>query len=906
MSAEKNGKELAILSFHKIGMPRAGGWNTWFYIPEETFIRQLNDLKSGGWKVLNHSQFLKGLENPESLPERSALITFDDGYRSMLTVVLPVLRWFGYPAVLFVPTDYVGGRNTFDGGAEPDEDICDWNELLELDREGVSIQAHGVSHRPFSNLSIEEQRTELLSSKAVLENRLDKPVDIFAFPYGDDGLHPGQLRGELALAGYRAACLYRGGPITMPVANPYRLPRLAMGPDTNLEAALTCGEYIPLPAGQRAPGKSMGREIEQDMQKVKEINTQAKHSAAADRSSPKARRHLYTQAFRSGKRSRLRAMAKLYRTFGSYLKPYWIWFLISYTSMAVTVFLTAAKAYPLKWILDVILYHRKVPKGRAWHYIQQISTDPHTLLVLLCIGMVGLVVLQSLFTYVQRYMLARAARYANNDIRNHVFHHIQVLSLSFRGQTTSGDLMLRLTNDINELRKFLVDSVSDILRLVLTFAWIAVLMLEINWQLTLLAMAVVPAIFYLSKQFTSKVEVLTRVQRAKESEISAIIQENVSSMAVVHAFAQEGQEIRRFAHESEESLRADVKRIQISKAFSRVISILTALGTASVLYYAGLLALAGKVQATDLILFVPWLKELYSPMATLSDLLTNFAYQLVCGERIAEILEMEGAVKEAKDAVPAPQFRGEVRFDHVTFGYKKDRVVLDDMSFVVRPGQTVALVGQSGAGKSTIVNLLLRFFDPWKGSVQIDGQDIRRFKLESFRSQMSVVPQDTILFHRTIRENIAYGKPDAAFEEIVRAAREAEIHDFIAQLPNGYDTLLEESATNLSGGQKQRLALARGILRDTPLLIMDEPVTQLDSITESRLNKTIAHVTRDKTTFIIAHRLTTIQRADLILVIDKGVVVEHGTQTELVSKSGFYRKLYETEYLSMEPVVDPG
>jgi ATP-binding cassette subfamily B protein len=642
------------------------------------------------------------------------------------------------------------------------------------------------------------------------------------------------------------------------------------------------------------------------VQKVKKGNSEAKKSVPTDRSSRRARRHQYAQEFGLGKRSRLRAMVKLYRTFWPYLKPYWIWFLISYTSMAVTVFLTAAKAYPLKWILDVILYHRKVPKGRAWHYIQQISTDPHTLLVLLCIAIVCLVVLQSMFSYVQRYLLARAARYANNDIRNHVFHHVQMLSLSFRGRTTSGDLMLRLTDDINELRRFLVDSFSSLLNIWLTFVWVAVLMLAINWRLTLLAMAVVPAIFYFSKQFTGKVEDLTKVQRAKESEISAIIQENVSSMAVVHAFAQEGQEIRRFAHETEESLRADVKRIQISKAFSRIISVLTAIGTASVLYYAGLLALAGKVQATDLILFVPWLKELYSPMATLSDLLTNFAYQLVCGERIAEILEMEGAVKEAKDAVPAPPFRGEVRFDHVTFGYKKGRVVLDDMSFVVRPGQTVALVGQSGAGKSTVVNLLLRFFDPWQGSVQIDGHDIRKFKLESFRSQMSVVPQDTILFHRTIGENIAYGKPDATLEEIVRAAREAEIHDFILGLPDGYDTVLEESATNLSGGQKQRLALARGILRGSPLLIMDEPVTQLDSITESRLNKTIAHVTRNKTTFIIAHRLTTIQRADLILVIDKGVVVEQGTQSELIAKSGFYRRLYETEYTSMEPILGSG
>jgi peptidoglycan/xylan/chitin deacetylase (PgdA/CDA1 family) len=248
-----NGKELAILSFHKIGEPAPGGWSTWFYIPEKTFIRQLNDLKSGGWMVLNHTQFLEGLENPSSLPDRSALITFDDGYRSMLTVALPVLRRFGFPSVLFVPTDYVGRSNAFDGGGEPEEAICGWDELLELEHAGVSIQSHGVSHHPFSNMNLEGQRGELLGSKAILESRLKKPVEIFAFPYGDDGLHPEQVGEELEQAGYRAACLYRGGPITMPVADRYRLPRLAMGPDTNLDAALTCGEFIPLPTASSRP-----------------------------------------------------------------------------------------------------------------------------------------------------------------------------------------------------------------------------------------------------------------------------------------------------------------------------------------------------------------------------------------------------------------------------------------------------------------------------------------------------------------------------------------------------------------------------------------------------------------------------------------------------------------------------
>jgi ATP-binding cassette subfamily B protein len=314
------------------------------------------------------------------------------------------------------------------------------------------------------------------------------------------------------------------------------------------------------------------------------------------------------------------------------------------------------------------------------------------------------------------------------------------------------------------------------------------------------------------------------------------------------------------------------------------------------------MALDGRLEATHLVLFVPWLKELYGPIEKLAELLLNLSNQLVCGERIAEILRHRPAVQDADDAVAAPPFRGEVRFDHVTFGYREGMSILRDLSFHVQPGQTVAIVGTSGAGKTTIANLLLRFFDPWEGSVQIDGQDVRHYTLESLRQQMTVVLQDSILFNRTIRENIAYGKPDAGWDEIVKAARAAEIHDFIVKLPESYETLLEEGATNLSGGQKQRLALARALLRDTPILILDEPVTQLDAITETRVNRTIARVTEGRTAFIIAHRLSTIQRADLILVIEEGRVAESGTHSKLIASSGFYRELYGSQYAPLQTV----
>ena len=244
MSAELNGHKLAILGFHKIGEPLPDGWRTWFYIPEETFVRQLTFLGTQGWQVIDQARFLKGLEDPASLPERSALLTFDDGFRSMRTVALPLLERFGFPAILYVPTNYIGGRDTFGSGSQPSEPICDWDDLKELENRGVSIQPHGVSHRRFSQMTREQQRAELRQSKATLEQGLGNRVETFSFPYGDDGTDPQALRGELEQAGYRAACLYKGGPICFPPTNPYRLPRLAMGPDTDLEVALEREEII--------------------------------------------------------------------------------------------------------------------------------------------------------------------------------------------------------------------------------------------------------------------------------------------------------------------------------------------------------------------------------------------------------------------------------------------------------------------------------------------------------------------------------------------------------------------------------------------------------------------------------------------------------------------------------------
>ncbi len=594
--------------------------------------------------------------------------------------------------------------------------------------------------------------------------------------------------------------------------------------------------------------------------------------------------------------SRSRVLLELYRTFGPHLRPYWRWFAVGYSAMGAAILARTLTPFPLKWILDHVLLEEPLPEGRVSGWVGAVASQPESLLLLLCVGMVVLVFLQGLLSYFHRFWIATAARLANNDIRNHVFHRLQLLPLSFHGRVAPGDLVVRMTEDVNTLRHLLIDSVTELVRMFFGFGWILVLMAAMNLRLTLLALVVAPPIYWLSKRFRGRVEELAQVSRTKESEVGAIVQENVSSMAVVHAFSQQDHERRRFEEETRASMVADIRRMRLSRGFGRAIELLVAIGTATVVYYAGRLALGGQLEATDLVLFVPWLHDLYQPLQRLAQLLLTLSRQVVSGERIAELLRVELTVRDADDAIEAPPFAGDVRFEDVSFGYRPGVPVLNALSFHARPGQLIALVGSSGAGKSTAASLLLRFFDPWQGRIRIDGTDIRRFKIDSLRSQMNVVLQETLLLRRSIRDNIAFGTPGASLEDVVHAARAAQIHDFVSALPDGYDTVLTDGARNLSGGQRQRLALARALLRDAPILILDEPMSAVDAITEARLDETIARVAKGRTAFVIAHRLATIRRADLILVIEDGRVAEQGSHDELLATSGRYRTLYETQY----------
>jgi ATP-binding cassette, subfamily B, bacterial len=590
---------------------------------------------------------------------------------------------------------------------------------------------------------------------------------------------------------------------------------------------------------------------------------------------------------------RWRVVARVYQAFLPHLRTHWKRFFLAYLALFAAMVMELLKPWPLKIVFDYILLNKTMP-SRVLFVSALAAHDKLILLAISCAGIVAIFFLEGLFTFTRKYFMAGAGERAMNDIRQEVFGHLQMLE---PGTERSADLVVRLTSDIDSLRLLLTQHIQTLVNYFFTFVGIGITMFLMDWQLTLSALAVAPPLYLLSLYFSAKVAELTRKKRAKESEVASLLQETVTSKEIVQAFAREEHEKKRFAEESEGSLDAALERVRVSKGFGRTAEVIIAIGTALVVYLGARKALAGTFTPGDLIVFISYLRNLYRPVEGLSELILDFGASLVCGERVAEILETEIKVADAPDATEAPFFKGEVVFENVTFGYESGEPVLQDLSFKARPGEMVALIGSSGTGKSTILNLLLRFHDPWTGRILIDGQDIRRYTLKSLREQISVVMQEPLLFHRSIRENIAYGKPEARFDETVDAAKAAQAHDFIVRLSNGYDTFLKEGGANLSGGQRQRIALARAILKNAPIFILDEPVTGLDPATEAKLNETLDRLMKGKTSFTIAHRLSTIMRADLILMIEEGRVVEQGTHEDLLVKSDRYRQLYDLQRL---------
>jgi ATP-binding cassette subfamily B protein len=552
--------------------------------------------------------------------------------------------------------------------------------------------------------------------------------------------------------------------------------------------------------------------------------------------------------------------------------------------------------WPLKIVFDSVSGSKPIPAWLGSRLPLSLTSDKMAVLEFAAIAVVAIAIFEAAFSYVEKYATTSAGQWIMHDLRRMLYNHVQHLSLAFHTQKRTGDLISRITSDVEAIQTFIV---SDLLGLVvnfLTLTGMALVMFYLNWRFTLIALSVAPLLFGVTYFYTRRSKKASRDVRRKEGEIVSLLQEVLSAIGVVKAFGREDYEQQRLERESAESVQLALRARTLKAKLSPLVGIVVALGTALVLWYGGALVVGGTLSAGSLVVFIWYLGKMYKPMQDFAKMADAFTKASVGYERVREVLETSPTVQDLPGARRAPPLQGQIEFERVGFSYTADRPVLTDITLKAEAGRMTALVGPTGSGKTTIAALIGRFYDPNTGRVTIDGVDLRKFEQKSLHDQISFVLQENILFHASIWQNISYGKPGATLAEVRRAAELANAHEFISELPEGYDTMVGERGVTLSGGQRQRIAIARAIIRDTPILIMDEPSSGLDAASEELVFDALDRLIEGKTAIVIAHRFSTIRRAHTIFVIDDGLIVESGTHEQLLPSGGLYAKLYELQF----------
>lgn len=577
-------------------------------------------------------------------------------------------------------------------------------------------------------------------------------------------------------------------------------------------------------------------------------------------------------------------------TVRSYLRPYWAVFTFALVQVLFISALELLKPWPLKIIIDNVLSGNPL----AWAWFSDWS--PQTLLFFSCMGLVVVYLILGALRLLNDYTTIRIGQNMVNDLRRDLYSHMQRLSLSFYHRQQIGDLMYRVTADTMGLQTLTMNGLFAVLSASVLLGGMLIVMLWIDWYLTLLAMAVCPALFCAIALLNNKISSAATEARQKQSSVYSVVQRTLSGIRVIQAFTKEEDEGRRFLQASTDSLAADLRLYNLQNFYYAVVNLTIAAGTAAILWLGTRHVLSGDLSVGEMIVFTSYLASLYAPLNSIFQTYGLVQSAKVGVGRAFEILESEERLAEGSRTLRPAKARGQISFEDVSFGYSASQPVLKKINLRVPAGKKIAIVGPTGAGKSTLVSLLPRFYDPQSGRVAIDGVDIREFQVKSLRRQIAMILQPPLVFPVTIRENIAYGRPDASMEEIISAARVAQVHDFVEKLPNKYDTIVSEQGSTLSEGQKLRLTIARGILLDAPILILDEPTSSLDSETEALIMEGLEQLMADRTTFIIAHRLSTVRQADLIIVVRDGEIVEQGTFSELLSRRGPFASLYRTQF----------
>jgi ATP-binding cassette subfamily B protein len=564
-------------------------------------------------------------------------------------------------------------------------------------------------------------------------------------------------------------------------------------------------------------------------------------------------------------------------------------------AMVLDASLTVFRPWPLKVVIDRVLSHRptRVPFLSVW--LDNTTLSRMHILYGACAATLLIALSTGLLTYWYTRSLGIVGQRFVFDLRCRLFAHMQRLSLRFHDTQRRGDLITRLTSDIQAIQDLISNGLIILGSNAFLLIGMLVLMFWLNWQFAFVALAVAPLLFWTVFRYTHRIKVAAREARVSTGLLASLAQETLASIRIVQGLAQEEQQNDRFQTQSESSLRSYLEGVRYQARVAPLVDVFAAAGLALVMWFGATHVMQGHLTTGDMVVFFAYVTNLYSPMKALARLSYVTSKASVAAERIADVLRVRSEVTDRQGAREVSQLKGEIEFRDVSFEYQSGQPVLSRINLHIAPGEKVAIVGATGAGKSTLISLIPRLYDPSSGAVSIDGQDIRNYSVQSLRAQISLVLQDSLLFSGTIRENIAFGRPDSSDEEIVAAAVVANAAEFIDLLPDGYETLVAEGGTTLSGGQKQRIAIARAILRGSPILILDEPTSGLDAASERTVIDALERAAQGRTTLLIAHRLTTVRLADRIIVLDKGRIVEAGPHQELLSLRGKYAHLYSLQ-----------